>query len=210
MPNIQVDGGTKRRIRACPHNSKFVDEECDVNIQKNIFLKDEEFEQYTELKNAFFKILATRAHEWLKTKKIKLPDSFTELTENIIGSNDHMNDFIEGSLIKTDNDNDRIGKFEMLKMYSTMYPNKHLTMLQLQSLLKDRNVKYDRKLRSNKIQGSFIGVKTKDPDDLFNHDEDDLDHGIENEDKKTIIELKLIIEKLTNQLNESKNTKVSK
>jgi hypothetical protein len=35
MPNITVDGGTARRLRACPHDSKFVDNEKDVDEENH-------------------------------------------------------------------------------------------------------------------------------------------------------------------------------
>jgi hypothetical protein len=166
MPNIAVDSGTRRRLRACPHTSKFVDNKCDVDTANNVYLKDEDFkqdiEESAELKNAFFKILITRAHKWLKTKKIELPESFKELTETISDSNDHMKDFIDGTLNKTDDEKDKIGKQEMMKLYTTMYPNKQLTLLQLQMLLKERGVKYNRQLRNGGIQGCFYGIKLKD------------------------------------------------
>jgi hypothetical protein len=181
MPNITVDGGTARRLRACPHDSKFVDNQKDVDEKNHKYLKDSnfkpKFEQSTELKNAFFKILSTRAHNWLKTKKIELPESFKELTQNILNSNDHIQDFIDGMLIKSDNENDRIGKQDMLKYYSVMYPNKHLQSLQLQMLLKERGIKYGRQLRYKGVQGCFYGIKLKcDEDD---EDDEDYDNGID-------------------------------
>lgn len=180
MPNIQVDGGTRRRIRACPHNSKFVDNKNMVNEENHVYLKDQDFksrfEQSTDLKNAFFYLLATRAHNWLKTRKIDLPESFKELTETIIDSNDHIKDFIDGNLERTNNEDDRIGKHQMLELYSQMYPNKHLQQLQLQMLLKERGIKYHRQLRSNGVQGCFYGVKIS---TKYDKDQDDNDDEIE-------------------------------
>jgi hypothetical protein len=213
MPNITVGGGTARRLRACPHDSKFVDNEKDVNEEKYIYLKDKNFkpkvEHSTELKNAFFKILVSRAHKWLKTKKIELPESFKELTQNILNSNDHIQDFIDGVLVKTDNENDRIGKQDMLKYYSAMYPNKHLQSLQLQMLLKERGIKYNRQFRSGGVQGCFHGVKLKSDEDEDCDENDDYNNGIDKTNqsidishllKKENDELKKQIEQLKAQL----------
>jgi hypothetical protein len=190
MPNIQVDGGTKRRLKACPHNSKFVDSEDLVDEENHVYLKDEDFkpdfEKSTDLKNAFFSLLATRAHEWLKTKKVNVPDSFKELTNTIIESNDHVKDFIDGKLEITNNQSDRIGKHRMLELYSEMYPNKDLQLLQLQTLLKERGIKYDRQLRANGIQGCFYGIKEKEANDEVN---EDYDYGIDKTDKSVKLTL---------------------
>jgi hypothetical protein len=179
------------------------------------------FEQSAEVKNAFFKILSTRAHKWLKTKKIELPESFKELTQNILNSNDHIQDFVDGVLVKSDNnENDRIGKQDMLKYYSAMYPNKHLQSLQLQMLLKERGIKYNRQFSSV----CFYGVKLKTDDD--NDTDEDYENGVEktnqsvdvtnllkqeNEElKKQIEQLKAQLENMQNKPQEEQPKKISK
>jgi hypothetical protein len=157
MPNIQVDGGVARRIKAYEHTSCFVENDKDTNHKENIFLANKDFksdfEQSTASKLAFFDILAEFAHKWLENKKIDLPEEFTETTLNIIDSNDHIKDFVDGCLKITGDENDKIGKNEMLKYFSVKYPNKHLHVNQLVTLLKEKKLKYNRQWRINGVQG---------------------------------------------------------
>lgn len=174
MPNIQVSEGVQRRIRAYEHTSKFVEDDELVDEELNIYLADTEFKinfQHSEdSKLALVDILVEYAKKWLENKKIVLPDEFKETANEILESNDVIQDFIDGYIVKTDLEAERIGKNVMLKMFSEAYPNKHLTEMQLTSELKTRGLKYNRQLRSDGVQGSFLGVKVKDQS-LFNkHD----------------------------------------
>lgn len=144
MPNINVDGGVSRRIRSYEHQSKFIDNKKEVNEKENVFLSDKDFktnfDNSIEMKLAFFDIIAEYAFEWLKTKKIHFPKEFTEAKANIIDSNDHIQDFIDGYLTTTNNQDDRIGKNEMLKLFSEINQGKHLTILQMITLLKEKGL----------------------------------------------------------------------
>ena len=183
MPNIQIDGGIQRRIRAYEHKSQFVDNIKDVDEKNNIYLKNSdlkiEFDNSLDLKLAFFDILANFANKWLKNKKIDLPIEFKETTNDILESNDHIKDFADGYLTVTEMNNDRISKTEMLNLFNKVYPNKHLQILQLITLLKGKKIKYDRKLRCKGIQGCFYCVKFREDDDDDDTDELTKDQQIE-------------------------------
>jgi len=165
MPNIQVNEGVQRRVRAYEHTSKFVDDIKSVDEAKHRYLVNKDFKtifsESIEMKLAFFDILLEYASIWLKDKTIVLPDEFKSCTNAILESNDHIQDFIDGYLEKTKYDGDRIGKNEMLKLFLNVYPNRHITDLQLTQELKLRGIEYDRKKRTKGIQGSFINVQLK-------------------------------------------------
>jgi hypothetical protein len=175
MPNIQVSEGVQRRMRAYEHKSKFTENENEVDEINNIYLADKDFKSIFEHsdkdKNAFVEILVEYAYKWLQTKKLELPEEFSECTNTILDMNDHIQDFIDGKLTITKNDENRIGKQQMLKLFTTACPNRHLTELQLISELKNRGVIYDRKKRFNNVQGCFIGVEQK---GIHDDDEDNI------------------------------------
>jgi hypothetical protein len=164
-PNLIMDTGVTRRIEAFTHKSKFVDNEKDVDEEKNIYLKDEKLKEKLQkdinLKCAWFDILLDYCQLYYKGEKIQETQNFIDSREIIISSNDHIKDFVDAKLQITNNPNDRIGKNAMHKKFSETYPNKHLTTQQLITSLKERKIEYDRQLRSDYIQGSFIGVKFK-------------------------------------------------
>ncbi len=207
MPNINVDGGVTRRIRSYEHQSKFIDNKKEVNEKENVFLSDKDFktnfDNSIEMKLAFFDIIAEYAFEWLKTKKIHLPEEFTEAKSNIIDSNDHIQDFIDGYLTTTNNQDDRIGKNEMLKLFSEINQGKHLTILQMITLLKEKGLKYDRQLRVDGIQGCFYNIKLK-----RDEDNEDYDNGISKKDMSVKITIDEQIEHYTKLLNDLSQQKI--
>lgn len=186
MPNIQVDGGVARRIRAYEHKSKFVENESDVNEDKNIYLKDSDFkdnfQKSLDLKLAFFDILAEYANKWLKNKKIELPKEFTETANDIIDSNDHIKDFVDDYFTITKNEDDRIHKLDMLNFFNKIYPNKFLKDMQLIRLMKEKGVKYDRQKRCGGKQGSFYCIKFKEDEEDEKNDNNDYNYGVIKQD----------------------------
>jgi hypothetical protein len=208
MPNINVDGGVTRRIRSYEHQSKFIDNKKEVNEKENVFLSDKDFktnfDNSIEMKLAFFDIIAEYAFEWLKTKKIHLPEEFTEAKANIIDSNDHIQDFIDGYLTTTNNQDDRIGKNEMLKIFSEINQAKHLTILQMITLLKEKGLKYDRQLRVDGIQGCFHNIKLK-----RDEDNEDYDNGISKKDMSEKLTIDEQIEHYTKLVNDLRQQKIN-
>ena len=132
-----------------------------------------------------------------KNKKIHLPEEFTESKACIIDSNDHIQDFIDGYLTTTNSQDDRIGKNEMLKIFSEKNQNKHLTILQLITLLKEKGLKYNRQLRVNGIQGYFHNIKLK-----YEVNDDDYEYGITKKDMLVKFTLDEQIEHYTKLLND--------
>lgn len=166
MPRFKLDAGIRRRVKAYEHKSKFTVNKNEVNESENVYYADEDFkfnfDNNINMKLAFFDLIAEYAYDWLlKSKKINLPDEFTETTNNVLESNDIIKDFIDGNIIITDNEKDKIGKNKMLETFNKAYPNKHFEVTQLTTLLKEKGLKYNRQLRCNNIQGSFYGVKLK-------------------------------------------------
>ena len=78
---------------------------------------------------------------------------------DIVNSNDCIQDFIDKCLI-TD-DNGRIGKQEMRDAYVAMYPDKKISVLQMISALKDKGIEYKCDLRFNHVKGCFVGLSFK-------------------------------------------------
>lgn len=194
MPNIKVDTGVSRRFRGYTHKSSFTDNKQDVNEKENVYFKnkgllDELVKQ--NLMNAWFDILAHSCHSWLKGEAIAFTDNFDETKDSVILTNDWIQDFIDVNLIITNNPVDRIGKSAMHDALRVQYPNKHLSPLQLLTCLKDKKVKYDPKLRCEKVQGCYTCVKFQNDDDS-NEDTNSLDGGIQAVDYKMKYEALMI------------------
>lgn len=190
MPRLKLDGGVRRRVKAYEHTSKFTTNKSEVNESEHIYLAEEDFKTDFDnnlvMKLAFFNLIAQYAYEWLvKSKKIILPIEFTETTNNVLESNDIIKDFIDGNLIITNNEKDKIGKNKMLEIFNKAYPNKHFEVTQLTTLLKEKGLKYNRQLRCEGVQGSFSEVKWK--------------GDISAEDEKSDLTLEQQIQSLENQ-----------
>ena len=187
MPNITIDTGVSRRLRGYTHKSSFTIKPNEVNEEENIYLTnksllDELVEQ--GLMNAWFDIIAQSCNAWLNGEEIVFTDNFDETKNTVILTNDWIQDFIDGNLIKTENSNDRIGKNKMLEILHTQCPNKHLSALQLLTCLKDKKIKYDYKARCDKIQGCYICVKFQSDiittnNKIINSNNNGIDDGID-------------------------------
>lgn len=164
MPNIKIDSGVERRFKGYTHKSKFVgdDDKDKVDENKHIYLKDtlllDKIIQ-KGLLNAWFDILADKCNEWLNGEKIKFNENFEETKSTVMLSNDIIQDFIDSKITKTKSQDDRIGKNRMHSEFSKMYPNKHLSPLQVITALKEKGIEYQSKLRADNIQGCFVCVK---------------------------------------------------
>jgi hypothetical protein len=173
MPNIKIDTGVARRFKSYTHKSKFTEEKSIIDESKNIYLKDINLINNLEelnLLDAWFDILAKNSNKWLKGQKIVLTQNFLETSTTILDSNDIFKDFVDKNIEFT-NDDKRISKEDMHKKFLEMYPQKHLTVLQVINSLKEKKLIYNAKFRCNNIQGCFINVKFRD----FIDDKDDED-----------------------------------
>ena len=175
MPNINVDSGVKRRFRCYIHTSEFTSDKSKVDENKNIYLLDRDLiENISEedLLNTWIDILSQYANKWIKGEEIPTPKSFKEATEEIIETNDHIQDFIDVKLTITNGGRtDRIGKNEMIEIYKEMYPNRHMTQQILKSSLVDRKIgiEFDKEIRGlDGIKGCYYNVIRK----IENNNED--------------------------------------
>jgi hypothetical protein len=176
LPNLIIDNGVARRVLAYRTQAKFVDSEDEVNESKQIYLKNKDLLNpivEKDLHIAWFQILADAAQDWLDTREIEYTENFTNTKLEIIDSNDIMKDFVDGNLVFTNNDKDRVSKQDMLNQFKQFYPDKQLSVLQLISSLKEKNVKYSNKYRINGVQGCFYCVKiveSNEDREFFNND----------------------------------------
>ena len=207
MPNIQINTGSKRRFLAYTHTSLFTDSDNDVNISQNIFLKDknlmEKIKDTDNLLNAWVDILAEKCVLNYNNKAPKLTDNFKDTTSSVVSTNDIIQDFIDSTLVITDNADDRIGKNEMKDEFQLKYPDKHLSVQQLLSSLKEKNIEYNAKFRCNNVQGCYVGVKLRTSSDKALDDEA-FDKGVEKTEQSVNVNLFLLDEnrKLKNKLEE--------
>lgn len=165
MPSIKIDTGTSRRIISYQHMSKFVDNEEDVDEDNHVYLKNKHLLNEIKLKhrllNAIVDILADYCFRWHKGESFQEPESVRDSKHLIVSLNDIVQDFIDKTIEITNDEEDRIGKNEMREMFIKMYPNKHMTVLQLLSSLKQKGIMYGSKFRCGGVQGCYYGVKAK-------------------------------------------------
>jgi hypothetical protein len=123
----------------------------------------------------------------------------------MVSANDYIQDFLDSRFVITGKETDRIGKNQMEAYFKETYPNRHLTVLQIISSLKDRGIKYNCDWRIHNVKGCFYGLRPFDDDDKSDDDtsDDDYDHGIEktNPKDREIQLLKLEVQKLREKLN---------
>ena len=139
MPNINIDSGVSRRFLSYIHTSEFTSDKSKVDEKKHIYLLNRDLIENIieeDLLNTWVDILAKYANKWIKGEEIPTPKSFKEATEEIIETNDNIQDFIDVKLtITTGGKADRIGKNEMIEIYKEMYPNRGMNNQILKSSL---------------------------------------------------------------------------
>lgn len=91
----------------------------------------------------------------------------------------------------------------MLKIFSEINQIKHLKILQLITLLKEKGLKYDRQLRVNGIQGCFHNIKLK-----REVDDEDYEYGISKEDVSVKLTVDEQIQHYTKLLNDLRLQKI--
>jgi len=173
MPNIHIDSGTKRRVQTYTHKSKFVSNNDDINEDENIYKKDKKLlrniSKNDKLLNAWFDILKDRCVKWYNgTIDIDTDDNenFKDTKDALLSANDIFKDFVDSELTITKDQKHRIGKEIMRTRFLKKYSDKHFSVQQIISRLKDKGIEYSGNLRplKSKIQGCFIGVKFNDND----------------------------------------------
>ena len=195
FPNIGLDSGTMRRIKAFNHESKFTEKTEEVDEDKYIYLKDKHIldtlgtDKYL---NAWIDILVDNASLFLNGNPIVYSKHFDDARVEVLEVNDKYADFIDMKLIITNDDNDRIGKTEMIDAYLLMHHNKFSispgTMI---NQLKERKIKYSCDLRAGGHKGCFIGVKFKTDEFNVSHlDYDCIDYvGMKPTTKEIILNM---------------------
>lgn len=164
MPSMKIDSGVVRRFKGYTHVSKFVDNPDEVDESNHIYLKDKYLLDNIvkhNLLNAWFDILAKYCYKWSKGEKPKFNKNFTETKDSVVNTNDIMQDFIDGYFIKTDKSSDRISKEQMETYFKKQYPDKHLSMVQLITSLKDKGLHYNASMRVDGVRGCFTNIKLR-------------------------------------------------
>jgi hypothetical protein len=218
IPNIKIDTGTTRRILSYTHKSNFVDDVKDVDESQHKYLKDKELlnklKEQPALLNAWFDILASYCNKWLNGEKMKYNQNFEETKANVTLSNDIFQDFLDSKVNIINNPEHRIGKNEMHKAFSSMYPTKFLIVQQIINSLKEKGLQYENTFRckNDGIRGVFMCCKledarTNDDEEEDEEEEDEkaspLDSGIKKDIdyKKRCLELEKELAELKLKLN---------
>eukprot|EP00981_Chlorochromonas_danica_P008323 scaffold2114_cov154-Ochromonas_danica.AAC.1 len=161
MPNLHMDSGVERRLRGYTHTSKFVEKDHLVDEKNHVYKVHkgllEDIEKH-QLLDTFVDILASYAKEWIDNGEtdIVLPDSSDQFKDSI----DSMLEFRGKN--ESEYGVNRIGKNEMLELYSEMYPRRPINHQILRTSLCERGVKWDRNLRGNdQTKGCYVGIARK-------------------------------------------------
>ena len=210
FPNLPIDSGVKRRIRAYTHEAEFVDDATAVNPSKHIYLKvKDHLASMVEgkLLDAWIDILVEKASNYMNGDILKYSDNFTETKDIVVASNDYIQDFIDSKIEITGVTSDKLGKRDVHTRFHVMYPNRHLKELDIITSLKSRKIVYDKSIRdAESIRGCFIGVKWKDENN-DNNDIDALDNGIDTQDQ-SITNMEEEIKRLKAEIEQLKKAKV--
>jgi hypothetical protein len=197
MPNINIDSGVKRRFRCYNHTSEFTSDKTKVDIAKNIYLMDldviDNIINYGLL-NTWIDILSEYANKWIHGQEIPIPSSFQDATDEIIATNDNIQDFIDVNLtITKGGKSDRIGKNSMIELYKQMFPNRGMNHQILKSSLCERGISWDKEIRGKDgLKGCYTNViKTNETLIEFDCDECNNSHVSELEKENKRLQLKL-------------------
>ena len=118
LPNIpSSDGGTWRRLRVLPFNSKFVDDPK----EKNEFKKDPYFiEKVQSLKPEFMSILLHYYKDYAKNG-LKEPYEVLKYTREYEKESDIYSEFIEEHIIEVDANNEKTSNKELYSIFKDWY-----------------------------------------------------------------------------------------
>jgi hypothetical protein len=139
----------------------------------------------------------------LLVKKTVFTKNFKDIKSDILSGNDFFQDFIDSSLVVTNVDKERISKEAMRVAFLNKYPDKHMTVTQVMTSLRDKGIVYNGKYRCDNVQGCYVGIKFKDDDAFVDGDElDPLNAGT-----KEQIKMKKVIDENTQLKKEIENLK---
>lgn len=168
IPKFENDKGILRRGLMAELNNEFLDEEKYTKSEGTYLLDKDILEKYynNEYKQALFFILKDYAYEYY-TKGLNTFKELTTKFQDVCSENDLMAQFIEGEIVQTKNNKDRIHRDEFLEKYNNKYNlRKHWNdiLSDVKRLLTYDNqarVKYDGK--SQKM--CIVNVKWREDDD---------------------------------------------
>lgn len=215
LPNMHQDTGVKSRIKALKHSSYFTEIKADIDESKHIYHRDNQLTRKISIDkgvlDAIVHIVIDYANKYLNNEYnlSEWPEDFDKAKDEIVMTNDTFQDFIDGHLVITGNDKDRISKDGMLELFREIYPKKHMSPTVLLSALKDKDLLYSSQYRyKNGIRGVYYGVRVKESRDE-GLSSSVIHHGVNMvEHKKVVLEneqLKQQIEELKKQLQEQNN-----
>ena len=207
LPNMHQDTGVKSRIKALKHSSYFTEIKADIDEANNIYHRDNQLTRKISedkgILDAIVHIVIDYANKYLSSQYnlSEWPEDFDKAKDEIVMTNDTFQDFIDGHLVITGNDKDRISKDGMLELFRDVYPKKHMSPTVLLSALKDKDITYSSQYRHKSgVRGVYYGVRLKEAND----EENIVSHGVSvDEHKKALNEieqLKLQIIELKKQL----------
>ena len=210
MPQIIAETGTVRRILAYTHKSEFTADKSRVNEEENVY----ELNKYIiediikkNLLDAWFDILISYCQKWTSGEVAEYTDNFKETKDTVVSSNDIIQDFIDAKLVMTNDANDKIGKDHMKNKFSEMYPDKHLTTVQVITSLTSKSILYNCNLRTkDNVRGAYYCVRFRKENEEV-EDNDDDDENVDKTDKAVTMRVddhKQIVDKLQKQIDDLK------
>ena len=165
MPNFKPDSGMVRRIKGCTSRSKFTSDINQVDLKNNVYLLDKSLlSKITQqgLLDAWFDILCMRGNAWLNGETAKYSENFEETKQSVVAVNDIIQDFIDVTLVITQDGEDRIGKKVMYRKFRELNPKSFMTDSQIMTSLIAKKIQYSPKCRADQMQGCYMFVKLSD------------------------------------------------
>jgi phage/plasmid-associated DNA primase len=151
-PEGRVDPGILRRGQIMYYRTRFVDHGDDVDEENGVYLKDTTFADRFEddaWKNAYLQVLLDHY-----VGKLNAPSELQENFKESLNANDEFADIFEINF-QVVPDCFRVSKEIMM----SHFPNVPFNQVK-QNLKNNFNVKWERKLRADGVQGCFTGVRT--------------------------------------------------
>ena len=171
MPDLDSgdgDGGTQRRIKKVPFESKFVDDECDVNHSENKYLK----KSLTKEQERLFPKFLIWDLLMRVDKPLVEPECVSVETKELHEEQNTVQQFIESDIEVTNKKEDFINKNTMYHMYKHYVQNNINDKFDITQKTAITNFKandmlskyYKDKVDGNRSKGGWFGLKLKDCD----------------------------------------------
>ena len=187
VPKTNCDEGVLRRAHQQEWNSKFVDEECDVDESEHIYLKDpnlgDKFKHQIRYKIALFRYFARYSKNFYDIGVNKWKKQFEGMRQAFQDTNqddDALAEFVK-CFEKSDDDDDIISKSDMLTLLynetgdefiktDTNGNNKYKKFSNIRNEFKKHRYKYESQMRISGSKGFFINIKFVGNDDSNDSD----------------------------------------